>query len=147
MTEEVIVEVSANGAPPAERRALTVAQIREAPPDCREEWVEVPEWGGWIKLRSPTALGSAEIKSAGLKIDAEGQTIGMDIPAMERAQMKYGVADPALTDEDVVVMQEKFGPSWNRVMVVLDRLTGPLGKAGMKEAELLKETENNFREG
>lgn len=142
-------DATANGAPKedAPQVILSAAQIREAPPDCREEMFEVPEWGGWIKLRSPTALASAKIKEAGLKIDTEGQTMGMDIPNMERTQMQYGVVDPALSEEDVVAMQERFGPSWNRVVDRLDKLSGPLGKASMGEAEVLRQNENTFRPG
>jgi hypothetical protein len=128
-----------------ERQVTSVSGILQSPPDCREELFEVPEWGGWVKLRSPTALASAAIKEAAMKFDDSGTVVGMDLRAMEREQMRYGVVEPALTLEDVAEMQRRFGPSWNRVMAKLDELTGPLGKGATREDEFMKERENTFR--
>lgn len=140
------VAVDNGQAEPTERKAISVAQIHAAPPDCREEWLEVPEWGGWIKLRSPTALAAAEIKSAGIVLDAETQSASMDLPAGERAQVLHGVIDPALSKEDVAAMQSKFGPAFNSVVKALDKLAGPLGPKDGEEA-VRKAAEHSFRAG
>ena len=132
--------------PESSRTALTAAQIMAAPPDCREEWVEVPEWGGWLKLRSPTALAAASIKSAGVVLDAETETANLDMAAMERAQVLHGVVEPALTPEQVAEMQKRFGPSFGKVVAKLDELAGPLS-AKDGEEKLRKAAEHTFRAG
>lgn len=130
----------------AMRNVLTVAQIMTCPPDCKEEWLEIPEWGGWVKLRSPTALASAEIKGASISVDTEGETVGMDIPAMERAQVRTCVVEPAMTEDEVTAMQAKFGPSFRRIIEALDSLGGPLGKDKKDGEEALRrKAENTFR--
>lgn len=133
---------AANGAQP-ERHVLTVSQIMAAPSDCREEWLEVPEWGGWVKLRSPTALVSAEIKNAAMVMDAEGRSVGVDVPGMERTQVRHGVVEPALSEDEVRGMQERFGPAFNRIVTALDRLSGVATKAD--EAKLRASAERSFR--
>ena len=131
---------------PAERRALTVSQILAAPPDCREEWLEVPEWGGWVKLRSPTALAAADIKGASIVMGGEDEKPTMDLAAMERAQVRHGVVDPIMSDAEVRQMQERFGPSFQRVIAALDTLSGPL-KEKDGEEKLRSAAERTFRAG
>lgn len=123
---------------------ITAAQIRDAPPDCREEELEVPEWGGWVLLRSPTALAQAEIQSAGMQLDESGNPTGVDIPAMERMKFRYCVVDPVLTEDDVMEIQRSQGPSWKRVMDKVDELTGTLAEEGGAK-KLQKAAEKSFR--
>jgi hypothetical protein len=85
-----------------------------------------------IKLRSPTARAAAEIKAAMMVLDTETETVSMDVAAGERAQILHGIVEPALTPADVEVMQDRFGPVWQRVIARLDSISGPLGKPGAK---------------
>lgn len=118
----------ANGTTTEAPNVLSVQQILSAPPDCREEVIEVPGWGGSVRLRSPTALAAAEIKSAMIVMDAEGKTVAMDVAASERKQFQLGVVEPVFTEAQVVEVQAKFGPAWQHVISALDRISGPLGK-------------------
>lgn len=128
-------KAATNGTPPEEEAVepttyLTVAQIRQAPPDCREEDLDVPEWGGKLKLRSPTAKTAALIKSAMILFDTQGESAGVDIAAAELVQVRCGVVEPPMSEDDVAWLQMNMGPSWQRVIEALDKLAGPLGKPG-----------------
>lgn len=146
MTDVMEAPVSNGTTPePEQAKYLSVEQILAAPPDCKERDLEVPEWGGTVKLRSPTALAGAEIKAAGIKWSDDGQVEGMDLAAMERAQIKYGVVVPAFSDSAVEAMQSRFGPSWQRVVQALDDLGGNIVKRARDDEAVRKDAERSFR--
>lgn len=127
------------------RRVLSAADILGAPPDCPEERFLVPEWGGEIVLRAPTAADAAAIKESAVRLDESGSVAGMDIGAMERRQILHCVIEPKLTAEQVEQIQRRFGPSWQRVIARLDKLSGGLGKPIGEAAERTR-AEKSFRD-
>lgn len=105
-----------------QKEILTAEEILNAPSDLVDEILDVPEWGGKIKIRSLTAAASAKVKQA--SIDLAGKSIDVVWAAMEKAQFELGVVEPKFSKEQVNVLHHKFGPSFKRVTDALDRISG-----------------------
>lgn len=108
--------------PETGRVILTTDKILNAPSDLAEDMVEVPEWGGWLRIRSLTAAEQAKVKQA--SIDLSGRTMTLIFAEMEKRQFEYGVVEPKFTGQDVNVLFHRSGPSWRRVITALDKISG-----------------------
>jgi len=111
---------------------LTVAQILGAPSDLIEDTVEVPEWGGSIRIRSLTAAEQAKVRQASIELGHNSTRL--IFAEMEKRQFEYGVVEPKFTSQDVNTLFHRTGPSWRRVIDALDRLT-PIRKDDLDKDE------------
>lgn len=102
---------------------LTVDEILGAPSDLKEETIDVPEWGGAIKIRSLTAAQSAAIRQASLDT-SNPQKPKILFATLEKAQFKEGVVEPKFQDVQVTMLHQKSGPGFARVIKALDDISG-----------------------
>lgn len=116
----------------AERKALTFDAIASAPSDLIEGWLEIPEWGGEVRLRSLTAAQSTSIRQEGLKYKGSGD-IDTAWERMETLQVVYALQDPKLSEEQVRELRlTKSASGFQRVIDWVDE------KSGMDKEELRK---------
>lgn len=110
--------------------------LSAAPKDLKEEWVDIPEWGYSIKLKSFTASESARIKQRGFAI-REGET-AVAWAEMEIMQFELGVKDSgdgqSFTNEQVRQLHLTSGPGFARVIKWLDENSG-LDKDALKKSQ------------
>lgn len=115
-----------------ERKILSFEQIKKAPSDLFEETIEIPEWGGHIRLRSLTAAQSTTVRQEGLKFKGSGDT-DVAWERMETLQVTMGLVDPPLTEEQVRELRlTKSASGFQRIIDWLDT------KSGMDKEELRK---------
>lgn len=143
--EAPVTETGANGASSPVRGLLTAADILAAD-DIGTEYIEVPEWGGTVKL---TALTGEQRNKIGALMRAEGKRIGEDT-AVAFFQMRIVAA--SMIDEagkrlfnqsDVEKLAKKSGAALSRVYAACAKLSG-LGDEEVEEAkEELKATPND----
>jgi len=110
--------------------------LSAAPKDILEEWVDIPEWGYSIQLRSFTASEQARIKARGFTI-REGET-AVAWAEMEIMQFELGVHNPVFTNEQVRKLHLTSGPGFARVIKWLDENSG-------LDKEALKKEQEQFR--
>jgi hypothetical protein len=106
--------------------------LSAAPKDLKTEWVDIPEWGYSVQLRSFTASESARIKQRGFAI-REGET-AVAWAEMEIMQFELGVQDPQWTNEQVRQLHLTSGPGFARVIKWLDENSG-IQKDQLKKAQ------------
>lgn len=131
----------------AQQETLPIGSVEEilaraaSPRDTVEEIVSVPEWGCSVRVGTYTAEASAEIKSASIQFDVQGQVASVDIAAMERAQFLHGVIAPRFSERDVKTLQQAPGgaAAWQKVVGAIDRLNG-------NPAEEVKRAKREFPE-
>lgn len=112
------------------------------PGDLREADVtDVPVPGQSVRVRGLPAKYSAEIQGQ-LKLVTEGreQVAKIDVPTMERLQFVHGVIDPAFTEAEARMVQERFGPAFRKVVAKIDELSGI-------DKEAIEQTEQRFPAG
>lgn len=108
--------------------------IANAPSDCVEEILEVPEWGCSVRLRSLTARQAAEVKQVGIKLAQRGASLVHT--EMEKAQFLHGVIEPKFNAQEVNVLFETAGGGgWSRVIAWLDEHSGTSEEERRKAAE------------
>jgi len=106
--------------------------LSAAPKDLKTEWVDIPEWGYSVQLRSFTASESARIKQRGFAI-REGET-AVAWAEMEIMQFELGVQEPNFTNENVRQLHLTSGPGFARVIKWLDDNSG-IQKDQLKKAQ------------
>ena len=106
--------------------------LSAAPKDLKKEWVDVPEWGYSVQLRSFTASESARIKQRGFAI-REGET-AVAWAEMEIMQFELGVQEPKFTNEQVRQLHLTSGPGFARIIKWLDDNSG-LDKDALKKSQ------------
>jgi hypothetical protein len=108
------------------------AILSAAPKDLKEEWVDIPEWGYSVQLKSFTASESARIKQRGFAI-REGET-AVAWAEMEIMQFELGCKNPSFTNEQVRQLHLTSGPGFARVIKWLDDNSG-LDKDALKKSQ------------
>jgi len=114
----------------------------QGPGDLKEADVEdVPVPGESVRVRGLSARYSAEVQGQ-LKLIQEGtsQVAKIDVPTMELLQFVHGVIDPVFTQDEAQQIQERFGPSFRKVIAEIDRLSGI-------DKEAIEKTEQRFPGG
>lgn len=114
----------------------------QGPGDLEEAEVhDVPTKGQSVLVRGLSARYSAEVQ-AQLKLEQVGgtQIAKIDIPTMEQLQFLHGVIDPVFTKDEVLQIQERFGPAFRKVIAQIDALSGI-------DKEALAETAQHFPVG
>lgn len=130
-------------APPA-RRVLTADQAIEnasAGHDLVTEWIDdvFPDKDGVtgsVKIRALSAAQRARVKQAAIK---QGRDTRIVWGEMERLQFYLGVVEPSFTEDQVRTLHLKAGPSFQKVIDALDKLS-------QIDKESLKQAEDDFRE-
>jgi hypothetical protein len=106
------------------------------PGDLREEEVhDVPVPGQSVLVRGLPARYSAEVMGQ-LKMTQVGreQVAKLDVPAMEMLQFVHGCVEPKFSLEEALVIQERFGPAFKKVIAKIDELSG-IDKEAIEKVE------------
>jgi hypothetical protein len=116
---------------------LTLEQIEEAP-DVQEEDVDVPEWGGTVKVRGFT-------KDVEMALREEAKIPGSEPPEVDRRKLEllmavHGIVEPPMTETQMGMLAKKSSAAVNRIMRVVMRLNG-------QTTEERDRREAAFREG
>jgi hypothetical protein len=96
---------------------------------------EVPEWGGWVTLKSLTKQEQLDIREQAI-IDGE-----IDVGRVELLALTACIVKPEMTTEQIGVMRGKNAAVVNRLIKVVAVL------AGLNEEEEQTEAKAEFREG
>lgn len=116
---------------------LTLEQIEEAP-DVLEENVEVPEWGGTVKVRGFT-------KDVEMALREEARVPGSEPPEVDRRKLEllfvvHGIVEPPMTETALGMLAAKSSAAVNRVLRVVMRING-------QNSEERDARERDFRSG
>lgn len=112
-----------------ERKALSAAEILAAD-DLKREWVDVPEWGGGVYVRSMPGLALDRYELAQLsrrKVEKDGSAkfnldnVRAELVALCACDEK---GEPLFTLEQVEALGKKSGSALGRVATVAQRLNG-----------------------
>jgi|SRR3990172_6088778 len=109
-----VAKVSANGREP---KILSVSDILDAA-DLAEEVVELPEWGGAVRVRALSLEEQFEINT---KAQRDGET---DLLALGMLAVLHATIEPRFSEEHLVLLQKKGGAPMTRLMRVITRLSG-----------------------
>ena len=115
-------------------RYLTLEEI-EAAPDVQEEDVDVPEWGGTVRVRGFTK----DVEMA-CREEARDEDGDVDRGKLEMLFLVHGIINPPVTATSVTMLAKKSSSACNRVLRTLMRLNG-------QDDESNKRREKDFREG
>lgn len=99
------------------QRILSVDDILAAD-DLAEETVEVPEWGGAVKVKG---LTRSQVHELGRKA-----MVGKEISS-ERADMLLlvaGIVEPKFTEDQASILMQKSARATQRIVDVLNELSG-----------------------
>lgn len=110
------------------RKALSAAEILAAD-DLKREWVDVPEWGGGVYVRSMPGLALDQYEQRLLaRRTVEDKVVKLNLENA-RAELVALTAcneagEPIFTLEQVEALSKKSGAALNRVVSVAQRLNG-----------------------
>jgi hypothetical protein len=96
--------------------------------------VEVPEWGGSVKIRPFTKRQQIEIRNTGRKPDGD-----IDVDAFEMQVFLAGVVEPVFTPEQYNLLMEKSA-------IALDRVIKEVLRVNDMAPESEKETAASFQD-
>jgi hypothetical protein len=96
---------------------LTIEEIAAAA-DCPDDTIEVPRWGGWIKVRGITVGERQQILTEA--------TIGgvVDADLRELLWATHGIVDPPMTKDHVDLLRGKGSVAFDQVMLRIFQLSG-----------------------
>lgn len=110
---------------------LTFEKIDQAPSDLVEDDVDVPEWGGKVRVRSLTAAQATAIQQKGLAFKGDETKVAWE--EMEVMQVAFGLVNPNLSAEQVRVLRlKRSAKGFARIVAWLDE------KSGINKEELRK---------
>ncbi len=132
MTEETQVRAAAatNGSGPKYASAEDI--LAAAPKDIKEQDVEDVFGGLTVRVRGLTASQAAQVKQESFNM--RGRTPEVGWAQMERLQFQLGVIEPQFTQEQVLMLHRTAGPSFNKIIEVIDEISG-IGKENLREAQ------------
>ncbi|NOZ27960.1 MAG: hypothetical protein GXP39_07910 [Chloroflexi bacterium] len=108
-------------------KILSVEQVLEAP-DLEERVIEVPEWGGAVRIRSFSKATQQELRK---KATVKGE---IDGDRLEMLMFIHGVVDPAFTEEHYELLRKKSAGAIDRVLRAILELSG-LTREAVEEAK------------
>lgn len=126
--EPMVIDAPAAAAPePAPRPYLSIAQIRAAK-DMAEIDVEVPEWGGRVRVRPlnmATRRAVREVASSPKRQPDGSWGTDIDAEEMELEAIIQGCVEPAFKrgDKDWLREEKSAGPV-NRIALAIFRISG-----------------------
>ena len=112
---------------------LTLEDIENAP-DVPEEDVDVPEWGGKVRVRGFTK--DVEMACREEARDADGD---VDRGKLEMLFLVHGIVNPPLTPSSLTMLSQKSSAACNRVLRTVMRLNG-------SDEATVNQRERDFRE-
>jgi hypothetical protein len=107
-----------NGVAPVAPKILSVEDILTAP-DIQEKTVEVPEWGGAVKIRSFTKQRQIQLRSQA--VDSKGD---VDSERMELLMFIEGVVEPKFSAQHIDLLKGKSATAMDRVLSAILDLGG-----------------------
>lgn len=111
---------------------LTLAQIAAAQ-DCRTAEVDVPEWGGAVRIREFTFDAKTRILA-----QARGTDGTIDHGKLGLLLIVHGVAEPTITEADADMLRSKNGAVVERLVKAIGDLNSiGEGASGKTEAAFL----------
>lgn len=113
---------------------LSIEQIMEAD-DITEEDVPVPQWGGFVRIRSISEREMKRIRTEAKSANEEGE---LSEDALHRALITHSMIAPAVTDEDYERLLEKSSAAFMTILKAIMKNSGLTNLA-------LKEEEKKFR--
>lgn len=122
-----------NGGVPR-RYATPEEMLANAPKDIIEKDVEDVFGGLIVRVRGLTAAQSAHIRQQSLSMRGGGRAPELGWAQMEILQFELGVIEPKMTHEQVLMLHRTSGPSFTKVISVLDEISG-IGKEELREAQ------------
>lgn len=114
-------------------RILTVEEIL-ARTELPTEEVDVPEWGGIVKVRGFTKQEQIDIRNAATVADE------IDMGKVELLMLVKGVVEPSFTDAQVGQLAALAAGVVDRILLVITRLSG-------MDAEAMRQAQRRFRPG
>lgn len=99
-------------------RYLTLEDI-EAVPDIQEDDVEVPEWGGTVRVRGFTKELEMSIREEAKDADDE-----IDREKLEMLFLVYGMIEPQASAASIPMLMSKSSAATNRVLRKIMELSG-----------------------
>jgi hypothetical protein len=116
---------------------LTVDQILDAP-DLAEEVVEVPAWGGEVRVRAFSKAKQQELRRAAtvVTIGANGKPEeDVDSAKLERLMLVAGLVDPVFSFDQADLLAEKSAGAVDTILkriLAISGLTEDAAKAAAK---------------
>lgn len=98
-------------------RILTLEQVLEAP-DLEEREVEVPEWGGSVKIRSFSKAAQQDLRRKAMVKNE------LDTDRLEMLMFIHGVVEPQFTEEHYEALRQKSAGAIDRVLRAILELSG-----------------------
>lgn len=123
---------TSNGSGIPRRYATAEELLTNAPLDIVEEDIEDVFGGLTVRVRGLTASQSAHVKQVSLNM--QGRSPDVVWANMEITQFELGVIEPSLSHEQVLMLHRTSGPSFAKVIGVLDRISG-IGKEELRTAQ------------
>lgn len=110
-----------------ERMMLTAEQILTAP-DLEERIVDVPQWGGSVRIKAFSKAEQLEMRKAA--------TIGgkIDVDRVEVLMFIHGVIDPQFSEDQYEQLRQKSAGAIDLVLQAILEASG-LTKEAMRQAE------------
>lgn len=116
------------------RKALSGAEILAAD-DLKREWVDVPEWGGGVYVRSMPGLaldryeqGMLSRRTVEKDKDGKEKAVKVNLENVRAELVVLAACDekgePLFTTEQVEALGKKSGAALNRVVAAAQRLNG-----------------------
>ena len=118
-----------------ERKILSFDEILAAP-DLGEATVEVPEWGGAVKVKGMTKHEQQQLRKQAL----DPLTGQIDPDRMEILMLAHCLAEPKITCEQAEALSQKSAAAFDKVLMAI------MTTAGLSEA-VQKEALKSFRTG
>lgn len=107
------------------------------PGDLREADVEdVPIVGKTVRVRGLPAAYSNQAASEALELitgKRGEQTATVNTARLEVLQFAHGCVDPTFTEEEALVVSQKYGPAFKKCIAKIDELSG-VDKEAIEEA-------------
>lgn len=111
----------------ATKKILSVEDILAAP-DIQEKLIEVPEWGGAVKIKSFTREEVYDIRQRAL---VGGQ---VDERMLEMLFLVHGISEPKFSEEHIIALRKKNAAVIERILREIFALSG-LGRLAVDEAK------------
>ncbi len=95
--------------------------------DLVERDVELPSLGDTVRVRSLPAAYSNQAQSEALEMVTvrDEQTARVNVAKLEALQVLHGLVDPKLDSlEEAQQLAQQLGPSWKRIVAVIDEISG-----------------------
>lgn len=118
----------------AKQPAILTVEAILAAPDTQTEIVEVPEWGGAVKVIGLTKRQQVDIRREAL-VNGE-----VDPEKVQQGIWREGVLEPRFDESTVGALFDKSAGAVDKVLSVILRLSG-------MEEGAVKEKEKTFRPG